>query len=49
VRLWALLLCTAILVVCAIFSFGVLFERYIPTEKNDHLLDNVKGLGGPKR
>ena len=40
--------CVAVLLVCAAGAFGYLAER-VPAEYNDHLLDGVQGLGGPKR
>ena len=48
-RLWSLLVCVAVLLVCAITGFAYVGQTYIPTDANDHLLDNVKGLGGPKK
>lgn len=48
-RLWLLGLCIAILATVAGVGIVYAFETWVPTDGNDHLLDGVTGLGGPKQ
>lgn len=47
-RLWQLAVLVIAIAAACVCLAGVLAERG-PTLDNDHLLDNVPGLGGPKR
>lgn len=46
-KLWALVVCAALIALCAAAAFAYVGET-MPTAENDHLLDGVPGLGGPK-
>lgn len=47
-KLWMLVICAAAIALFAVTAFGYVAE-HLPTVENDHLLDGVPGLGGPKR
>lgn len=47
-RLWQLAVLVIVIAAAGVCLAGILTER-APTSENDHLLDNVPGLGGPKR
>lgn len=47
-KLWALVLCSAAIALCAVTAFAYVGNT-MPTATNDHLLDGVPGIGGPKR
>ena len=47
-KLWSLILCVAAVLAALVAGVGYLSAK-APGLDNDHLLDGVQGLGGPKR